>query len=161
MTKSKWNTLVDALLLAAIMDIAFIGILLGFIIPRGGAAGSKIFWGLHRHTWGDIHLYLSLALLGLIALHFILHLPWISAASRKHVRAPWPVAVLGLALLGALILGGLGFALQSNNTRYESDSHRVQTEQNDGDHDGPGDGQGLHRGGGQGLHDGSGRNRQY
>lgn len=61
MKKSDWQYLVDTLLFICIIGIAFIGILMGLVLPRGPQASesAKYFLGLHRHQWGNIHFSLS------------------------------------------------------------------------------------------------------
>lgn len=158
MSKAKWNALVDALMFVCILDVGFIGILMGFFIPKGAVpAAQKILWGLHRHTWGDIHLYFSLALVALFIIHFILHLSWIDATGKRFVRMRWPVLTLVLALAAALLLGVVGTAKVGSNIKYENietgvrhDGERINNEL--GAHESV-------RGHGRGPGDGSGRGR--
>ena len=59
MKKTDWQYLVDTLLFLCIVGIVFIGFLMGLFLPQGPAApeSAKYFLGLHRHQWGNIHLY--------------------------------------------------------------------------------------------------------
>ena len=84
--------------------IAFIGVLLGFFIAKGHGAdeGAKVFLQLHRHQWGDIHLYLSLAFLVFLVTHIILHWGWIKACTRRHFRSA--LALIAIVLLPALLI---------------------------------------------------------
>ena len=96
MTKNTVNYIINAVLAALMIDIAFIGVLLAFFIPKGERAGyeAKLLWGLHRHDWGDIHLVLSLALLGLVILHVWLHWSWVAACTRRLLcRTTWGIVV--------------------------------------------------------------------
>ena len=64
MKKHSIKYIVNTILFIDICSIAVIGLLLAFVIPEGRVAqASKYFLGLHRHDWGNIHLYLSLLLL--------------------------------------------------------------------------------------------------
>jgi len=87
MTKNTVNYIINVVLAALMINTVFIGILLGFVIPRGDRAGyeAKLFWGLHRHDWGDVHLVLGLALLALIIIHVWLHWSWVCASTRRLV----------------------------------------------------------------------------
>ncbi len=68
-----------------ISSIAALGLLLGFVIPRGNAFQSdKYFLGLHRHQWGDIHLYLSLFLLVLLVIHIWFNWTWIVQSAERY-----------------------------------------------------------------------------
>jgi hypothetical protein len=86
MDRSKLNFLVDSLMFISIGAVGLIGVLMGFIIPRGEAAPSaqKYLWELHRHDWGNIHLYLSLVFLGFLAVHIFLHWSWIKGMIGKY-----------------------------------------------------------------------------
>jgi len=80
------------------------GLLLAFRLPPGSRGGRGLSaWGLDRHEWGDIHLWIGYALLALIVVHLALHWRWFWAvASRKRA---WPMIAgfgLGLALMAAL-----------------------------------------------------------
>jgi len=93
------NYVVDTLLAILFLAIAFIGILMGFFIPKGEEAPGyeKVLWGLQRHAWGDLHLYFSLAFVALVIVHLALHWDWLKAnASRRLPRSliAWVVMVL-------------------------------------------------------------------
>ena len=82
--------LIDTLLFIDMSSIAFLGLLLGFVIPKGSGPGhNAYFLGLHRHQWGDIHLYLSLFLLVLLTLHLWLNWAWIEGATKKFFGNSW------------------------------------------------------------------------
>jgi hypothetical protein len=97
--------LTDTLMFLCVLGIAGIGILLAFVIPEGQAAAgrSKYFLGVHRHQWGHIHLYLSLAFSGLIVLHIVLSWSWIKGKARQLFKGTWR-AVLVLTVLAGLII---------------------------------------------------------
>lgn len=78
------NYFLDLLLFLDMIGVAFIGLLLGFVIPRGGGPhAGKYLWGFHRHQWGNLHIVLSLIMLGLLALHLVLHWSWIVCRTRE------------------------------------------------------------------------------
>jgi hypothetical protein len=63
-----------------IMAVAGLGFLMKYVLLPGYKinelydAGTELFfWGLDRHQWGAIHLYLALFLVFLLILHIILH----------------------------------------------------------------------------------------
>jgi hypothetical protein len=104
--------LIDVLLFIDLVSVSVVGILLGFIIPRGrGPDGSKFFLGLHRHQWGNLHLYLSLLLLVLLVVHLWLNWTWILCTSKRVFAERWKKGlflILGSPLL-VLTLGWLMF----------------------------------------------------
>ena len=91
MRKNVWKYWVDALLFVDMCSIAVIGLLMAFVIPSGGQRHSdeKYFLGLHRHEWGDIHLYLSLLLLGLLVLHLWFNWTWIVQSTKSYFGDYW------------------------------------------------------------------------
>ena len=111
MNKARLNFVIDALMFICLMAIAGLGFLMHYILPPGRRVHAlysrnvDLTWlGWDRHDWGEIHLYLAFALLGLLAVHLILHWSMIVGlcarllpdAKRRH----WVVlAFLVIALL--------------------------------------------------------------
>jgi hypothetical protein len=95
MKKNDWKYLIDALLFVDLCSLAAIGLLLAFVIPSGKAASesSKFFIGLHRHDWGDIHLYLSLLMLGLVILHVWFNWTWVVNSTKGYFGKRWGKAL--------------------------------------------------------------------
>jgi hypothetical protein len=91
MKKQTLKYVIDACLFIDISTIAVLGLLLGFVIPRGegGHHSKTTFLGLGRHEWGDIHLYLSIFLLALLVLHLILNWQWIVLSTRRYFGSQW------------------------------------------------------------------------
>ncbi len=107
MSKNTLNYIIDAIMAALMLNIVFIGALLGFVIPKGERAGyaPKVLWGLHRHDWGEIHMYLSLALVAVLIVHVWLHWSWVAACTRRLLaRSVWAL-VLAVLLGAAAVLG--------------------------------------------------------
>ena len=78
--KAKLNFIIDALMFICMTAIVGFGILMKFILIPGKERWAKyggsveILWlGMDRHEWGTIHLSLGFMLLGLLALHIVLH----------------------------------------------------------------------------------------
>lgn len=94
---------VDTLMFLAFLGVVAIGVLMAFVIPEGPAevGRSKYFLGLHRHQWGAIHLYLSLAFAGLVAIHIVLAWSWIRGKAATVFGRAWKAAV-GLTVLASL-----------------------------------------------------------
>ena len=85
MKKNTLKYFIDTLLFIDMSSIAALGLLLGFVIPKGKVnPANKSFLGLHRHQWGDIHLYLSLFLLVLLVIHIWFNWTWIMQSTKRY-----------------------------------------------------------------------------
>jgi len=106
MKKTDWQYLVDTLLFFCIVGIAFIGFLMGLVIPKGPVASesSKYFLGLHRHQWGNIHFYLSIAFVILVIIHLILSWKWIKGKARQIFKKGWGTMLILTACVSLLII---------------------------------------------------------
>jgi hypothetical protein len=92
MKRVDTNFSVDLFGFLAFLGLIFTGIIMRYILPpgsggrgfRGGEGVSKkVFLSISRHEWGDIHFYLSIAIVALMVLHIILHFAWIKAYLKK------------------------------------------------------------------------------
>ncbi len=79
-TKTKINLIIDAIMFLQMMAIAGIGFMIKYVLVPGfkrndiyGRDVDLTFWGLDRHEWGSIHLYISFTFLFLLILHIVLH----------------------------------------------------------------------------------------
>lgn len=90
MTRATWNSIVDGLAYFGLATLATTGLMLRYQLPpgsggshgMGSGAGSDIHpvtvvWGLSRHEWGDLHYWIALALMAVLAAHLLLHWKWI------------------------------------------------------------------------------------
>lgn len=113
MKRIHWNTLVDGLALIAFVLLASTGLLLSYQLPPGSGgremlgmghgAGEKsvlFLWGLTRHEWGEIHYWLSLSIMAILAVHLFLHGKWILCLFKPSGTKEYS----GMRLL----LGGIG-----------------------------------------------------
>ena len=109
MKKSDWQYLIDTLLFINILGIVLIGFLLGLFLPKGPsvAESEKYFLGLHRHAWGDIHFFLSIALTALLFIHLLLSWNWIKGKAKQIFKTAWTPALIStlvLALAAPLLI---------------------------------------------------------
>jgi len=106
MKKIDWQYLIDTLLFLCIVGIAFIGFLMGLVIPKGPTAteSAKYFLGLHRHQWGNIHFYLSIAFIILVIIHLILSWKWIKGRARQIFKGRWATVLILTAIASFLML---------------------------------------------------------
>lgn len=106
MKKSDWQYLVDTLLFLCIVGITFIGILMGFLLPKGPKAqeSAKYFLSLHRHQWGNIHFYLSIAFVVLVIIHLTLSWKWIKGKARQLFKKGWSTVLVFTAIGSFLVI---------------------------------------------------------
>ncbi|MBX3423336.1 MAG: DUF4405 domain-containing protein [Pirellulaceae bacterium] len=112
MSRTTWNTLVDATAYFGLIMLASTGLMLRYQLPpgSGGLHGVGIgleanhrpvtvVWGLSRHAWGNIHYWIALFLLGVLAVHLVLHWKWIASVMGKktHPDASGIKFLLGIA----------------------------------------------------------------
>ncbi len=104
-SRTDWKYVVDTLMFLCVSGIVLIGLLMGFVIPEGrvGLGESKYFLGLHRHQWGDIHLYLSLAFTVFVIVHIVLAWSWFKGKARSIFGKAWKAAV-GLTVVAAFLI---------------------------------------------------------
>ena len=104
MKKNILKYVIDVTLFVNICTIAVIGFLMAFIIPAGKVPAGKYFLGLHRHQWGNIHLYLSVLLLFLLVFHLWLNWTWILQSTKRYFGGHWRHALLGISFAWAGVL---------------------------------------------------------
>ncbi|HXJ94468.1 MAG TPA: DUF4405 domain-containing protein [Terriglobia bacterium] len=119
--RPKLNLIVDTLAFVCAVFLIATGFILKYVLPPGSGRleteglgpGSLhrtilLLWGFTRHEWGDIHLWLALALLGALSLHLLLHWQWIvcmvQGRPRQGSGLRVAVGILGLVSLLALAL---------------------------------------------------------
>ena len=106
MKKTDWQYLVDTLLFLCIVGIVFIGFLMGFVLPKGPTAqeSAKYFLGLHRHQWGNIHFYLSIAFTILVIIHLCFSWNWIKGKARQIFKKGWKSILILTAMASILVI---------------------------------------------------------
>jgi len=97
--KGTVNFWMDIVSFFVFMMIVGTGIVLKWILPsRHGEGGGgwkgggetagdwagRWFLGVHRSGWVDIHFWLAVILVGLIAVHIVLHWSWIVCSLKAH-----------------------------------------------------------------------------
>jgi hypothetical protein len=121
MKKVNWQYLIDLLLFISIAGVVLIGILLGFVLPKGpyAAESAKYFLGLHRHAWGDIHLYLGIAFTALTVIHLILGWNWIRGKTRTLFGSRWKGAIVVICCLPLIVLVGTWLGFPGDPSSYD------------------------------------------
>ena len=123
MKKTSWKYLVDTLLFISVTGIAFIGILMAFFLAEGPTSiareSEKYFLGLHRHQWGNIHLYLSLAFIVFLVIHLILEWSWIKGKTRQLFKKAWVPILVFIVALSLIVPFIFWFATPKYPTNYD------------------------------------------
>ncbi|MDY6857266.1 MAG: DUF4405 domain-containing protein [Thermodesulfobacteriota bacterium] len=105
MKKNQLKYIIDISLFINMCSIAVIGLLLGFILTKGRVGGSqKYFLGLHRHEWGDIHLYLSFLFLILMVFHICFNWTWIIQSTKRYFKNHWKTFLLFVSFAWIIVL---------------------------------------------------------
>lgn len=115
--KSAWHRVLNLLLYLSFCFMAGTGLLLWIALPpmarRRRRAGEDVeteFLSLSRHEWGDLHLYVGLAFIAMIALHLVLNWTWLTKiAGGKHRWRLWGGLAVGGAILAFFTIGPLVF----------------------------------------------------
>jgi hypothetical protein len=103
MRKPTRNLIVDSLAFAGFLLLITTGVLMRYVLPPGSGRRAAI-WGLDRHGWGDLHFWIAVALLLILAFHLVLHWRWIVSVVRRRPREGSGLRVgLGLTGLAAVI----------------------------------------------------------
>lgn len=124
--RPRWNIIVDVTAVVIFIFLTATGLVLRYRLPPGsgrleGGMGAHslerpvtVLWGMARHQWGDVHFWLSVVFLGVLAMHLILHWRWFIGLVRKQPSGfSGERALLGLAgLAGVLILSASPFMAQ-------------------------------------------------
>lgn len=112
-TRSSTSFWIDVLSLIVMFGLAATGELICFVLPAG-TGHSHVLLGWNRHDIGQLHSFLAVAALVLLAVHVWLHWSWICCIIAKMGGKPppshksqtiWGLCVL--VLLAVLLGGGL------------------------------------------------------
>ncbi|HOP03943.1 MAG TPA: DUF4405 domain-containing protein [Tenuifilaceae bacterium] len=90
--RSVLNIAIDFILFFLLTAMAGIGFLIKYVlvsgVQRNAIYGSNIdlnFWGMDRHQWGTVHLWISISFLVLILLHILFHWDVILCLLKKMI----------------------------------------------------------------------------
>jgi hypothetical protein len=148
MSRTRWNTVVDAVAYFGSVLLASTGLMLRFQLPSGSGglhgigsgpgAGDRpvtIVWGLSRHEWGNIHYWIALFLMGVLAVHLILHWKWIVSILGKKAHPDVSGARFMLGIAGLILVSLLAAAplLTPTETTPRSELLEDRSEFNHGD----------------------------
>lgn len=82
MKKPQINVLIDLVAALCFLGMIATGYILYGPLPPG-TNKSLMLWGLTRHQWGEVHAWISLALLGSLIAHLAAHWTWVVSVVRR------------------------------------------------------------------------------
>jgi hypothetical protein len=119
MKRTHINGLIDAAAFFAFLLLLSTGFILEYQLPPGsgelqshglGRGASQrtvhLLWGWTRHEWGQVHYWIALSLMLVLAVHFVLHWKWIVCTIRgTHTNASgFRLALGAVGLVFAILL---------------------------------------------------------
>jgi hypothetical protein len=117
MSRTTLNAIVDAVAYAGLVVLATTGLMLRWQMPpgsgglhgmgSGAGAGSRpvtVVWGLSRHEWGSFHYWIALILMGVLAVHLILHWKWIVCVLRGKPHSDVSGGRFALGIVGLVLV---------------------------------------------------------
>ena len=112
MRKNRLHLVIDLLAYLAMVSMVSTGLTMWGLLPPGsggrhggGRGGGLTVLGYSRHEWGDVHWYLAVTLIVLVALHVILHWKWVTNSVGALLRGE---RKLGAGVAGTVLLAILG-----------------------------------------------------
>ena len=124
MKRSKLNLIFDAAGFAGFVFLTTTGVLMRYVLPPGSSR-FKVIWGLDRHGWGDIHFWISVVFLGILAMHLLFHWRWIvNIITFKSGKGSALRAGLGIVGVFGLVALGIAPLLSPIDATIESGSGR-------------------------------------
>lgn len=138
MKRNTINFWIDALLLAVLAGLAWTGCLIHYVLPprHGRAEGVEmLLWGWDRHDYGQVHFYMSIALVLLLLVHVWLHWGWVCntisnmfGGSKAGYARRLMYGLIVLLLLTAGTAGSLIWVHTQVETIAREKGHRVHPE---------------------------------
>ncbi len=133
--KGKINFIIDVVMFALMGLLAGLGLLIKYVLLSGTERWLKYernveltFWGLDRHQWGAIHLWVAVALVVLLVLHIILHWKMIICLYKKIIGNRKGRIICGSALsVVTLLFIVFPFIITVDVTDMQSGRERFQT----------------------------------
>jgi hypothetical protein len=128
MKRTNLNFLVDTLGFMAFVFLIATGVLLKYLLPPGSGRQNTI-WGYDRHQWGDVHFWLAVGMVAVVAIHVYLHWVWIKVVVKgKSAQATGKRITFTLIFVAAVLVLALSPLLSpkvqsSSGGHGEGDEH--------------------------------------
>ena len=105
MKKNVLKLCINVLLFIDLCSVGMIGLLLAFVIPKGGPrSGDNVFLWLHRHEWSDIHQYLALVFFLILFIHVWFNWTWVTQSFKRYFGDAWRKVLLLTAVAWVFVL---------------------------------------------------------
>ncbi len=78
MRKHTQNKIIDLISFICMIGLITTGVILYWVIPPG--SHGETLWGLTRHQWGDVHFWVAILFVIVMAVHLTLHFSWIKTS---------------------------------------------------------------------------------
>lgn len=96
------------------------GVLVRYVLPPGSGRYTSV-WGLNRHEWGDVHFWIAIGFLCVLAMHLFLHWRWVVSVvlrrPREGSRGRFALGLVGLLALLTLALAPILSPIETTGTR--------------------------------------------
>jgi len=115
MSRNHVNLILDLLLAAAALVLLATGLLIAFVLPPG-SHGATV-WGWTRHDFGDLHLWVAVAMVALLLVHVALHWTWVCTMAgrvcgrKARGRLGWRRHLAGAVTVAVVVAAVGGFVL--------------------------------------------------
>jgi hypothetical protein len=80
MKRPVLNLIFDCLAFAGLIYLVSTGLIMRFVLPPGSGGARRgagiTLWGWTRHQWGEVHFWIAVGLMLVLAIHLILHWRW-------------------------------------------------------------------------------------
>lgn len=113
--QAKINLIIDALLILLLALMAGLGFVIKYVLVPGyqrnemyGIDVELFFWGLDRHQWGSVHLWVSVVFIVLILFHVLFHWKTIKCIFRQMISGKMLRRIIVGALIFFILLFGIG-----------------------------------------------------
>jgi len=78
MKKVKINFFTDIIAFVCFVFLLSTGVIMQYLLPPGSGRWVEL-WKMNRHEWGEIHFWLAIVFLAVVAFHLLMHWNWIVA----------------------------------------------------------------------------------
>ena len=121
MKKPAVNFFVDSIAFFLFLCLLSTGFLIFLVIPPG--SGYAV-WAMGRHDWGNIHFWIAISFLIMMAIHVILHWKWIkikiqgSSADPHHTKKRSAFAITLFIIVLLLLMAPFLSPVEKSNTAH-------------------------------------------
>jgi glucan phosphoethanolaminetransferase (alkaline phosphatase superfamily) len=138
MRRPSQNFAIDIAIAVTFVLLIATGFLMKYVIPPGSGRALTVLT-MNRHEWGEIHFWISVTMILLIALHLLLHTKWITTMVKgknpllRRKRAAAGI-IVGIVMLFVVLLPFLLPVQRTDAGQGEgSSSERVEAPSHDGE----------------------------